>query len=157
MPILLKHLNRVVSHDMLSFKMHSSKSTHHLFLASSDSSAFFPFNRTCDFQVELPEVLYLNGNWTCSLTQIGFKDEIAQDIIVMCDLCEGSFIRDTRLPVLRYIPQTSQKSFDFVEPHSFTVSRDEVKRLRVFIRTGELLEPSFIQNPVTCTLVLKRE
>ena len=137
--------------------MSSSKGEHYLFLTSTDSSAYFPFNSTCDFQVELPEALFLRGNWTCAALQVAFKDEIADDIIVFCDLCESSFIQDTRLPVLRVIPQSSQKNFEFKEPQRLNVSRDEVKRLRIFIRTLDLKEPSFVNRPVSCTLHLRRE
>ena len=140
-----------------SFIMHSSKGEHHLFVNSSDSSVYFPFNGSCDFQIELGEALHLTGRWTCALAQIAFKEEISEDIIILSDLIDGSFIRDTRLPVLRVIPQSTEKVFVFPEPFRFTISRDDIKRFRVFIRTGDLREPSFIQKPVTCTLHLRRE
>ena len=137
--------------------MHSSNSQHHLFISSEDSSVYFPFNAPCDFQIELGEALHLNGRWTCALTQIAFKEEISEDIIILTDFIEGSHIKNTRLPVLRVIAQSSEKVYTFEEPYRFPISRDEVKRFRVFIRTRTMQEPSFIQKPVTCTLQLRRE
>ena len=137
--------------------MHSSNSQHHLFISSEDSSVYFPFNSPCDFQIELGEALHLNERWTCALTQIAFKEQITEDIIILSDFIEGSYIRNTRLPVLRAIPQSSDKVYTFQEPYRFQISRDEVKRFRVFIRTRSMQEPSFIQKPVTCTLQLIRE
>ena len=138
--------------------MNSSTSEHYLFISSTDSSDYFPFNITCDFHIELPEIIFLTGTWSCSLLQIGFKDEIVDDIIVFCDLCNSSFVRDTRLPVLRFISQSSERSYEFSQPQRISISRDEIKRLRIFIRTASSNEiPSFINNPVTCTLHLRRE
>ena len=140
-----------------SVRMNSSKREHHLFLTSSDSSVYFPFNSSCDFQIELPEIFLLHGNWTVALSQISFKDEIAEDITVYCDLAGSSFIQDTRLPVLRVIPKSTEKIFTFDNPLRIDLSRDEIKRLRVFIRTDDMRTPSFIQKAVKCTLHLRRE
>ena len=137
--------------------MHSSSGQHHLFVSSTDSSVYFPFNSPCDFQTELNEALHLNGRWTCALSEIAFKEEISEDIIILTDFIEGSYVRNTRLSILRVIPQTNQKVFTFSEPFRFVISRDEVKRFRIFIRTRDLQEPSFIQKPVTCTLQLTRD
>lgn len=137
--------------------MNQSKSEHYLFVSSLDSLAFFPFNASCDFQIELPESIHLTGTWTCALTQIGFKEEISEDLIILCDLFDSSIVRDTRLPVARIISQASDKVITFDNPYRLGVSRDEIRRFRVFIRTFDLQRPSFIQKPVTCTFHLRKE
>lgn len=137
--------------------MNQSKSEYYFFVTSLDSLAYFPFNTSCDFQVELPESIHLTGTWTCALTQIGFKEEISEDLIVLCDLFDSSFVRNTRLPVARVISQLTNKVITFDEPYRLGVSRDEIRRFRVFIRTFDLEKPSFIQKPVTCTFHLRRE
>ena len=137
--------------------MKPSTREHHLFLTSTDSSAFFPSNTPYDFYIEFSEAINLNGHWTCALTQIAFKEELLSDIVIFCDICISSYICNTRLPVLRVIPQGDNKVFVFPEPFRLKISRDEIKRLRIYIRNGDLQKPSFIQKPVTCTLHLKRE
>lgn len=136
--------------------MKPSLKEHHLFLSSTDSLAFFPNNKAIDFHVEFSEALNLSGRWTCALTQIAFKDELVSDIVVLCDICESSYINNTRLPVLRVIPQSNSNVFIFTQPFRLNISRDEIKRLRLYIRTTTLEEPLFLSQPVTCSLHLRR-
>ena len=65
-------------------------------------------------------------------------------------------VQDTRLPVLRVIPKTTQQLFFFETPLRIDVSRDEIKHIRVFIRTDAMGSPLFIQKQVNRTLHLKR-
>ena len=128
-----------------------------MFLSSTDSSAIFPYNSGYEFQVELPSTLHLEGVWTCALREITFTDPLSDDVIVFCDLLQSSFIRNAQLPVLRILPVTGEKHYIFTDPIQMQLSRDEIKRIRIFIRTTEMSIPSFIQNPVRCTLQLKRK
>ena len=134
-----------------------AKEQHILFLSSTDSLNYFPHNHACDFQVELSDSLHLRGNWTCALAQISFNEKIIEDLVILCDMCDESYIRDRRMPVLRVIPSQGPKQFIFESPFRLRVSRDELKRFRVYIRTLNFEIPSFVSGSVKCTLHLRCE
>ena len=91
------------------------------------------------------------------MRDIAFKEDLIEDIIIFCDLCDSSFIRDNRLPVLRVIPNSTNRVHVFDDPVRIPVSRDEIKRIRIFIRTIHMEIPSFIVQPVICTLQIRKE
>ena len=129
---------------------------HYLFLSSNDSNLYFPNNEPTNFTIELNENIYLPGLWKISLAEIFFKDEITEQLLICCDLCGDSIVRDQKHAVLRLIPEQSPKNLCFKEPIELDISRDFIKRIRVYIRTMSFEKPTFLTNTLTCTIKLKR-
>ena len=137
--------------------MMQSTRQHHLFLSSEDSKNIFPGNHSTDFTVELPETLLLSGVWECALLEIFFTKKLDEGVVVLCDLCENSYISNTRLPVLRVLQGGLNKTNSaFVNINSISIPHNEVRRLRVYIRTYTGAQPSFVSGEVRCTLQIKR-
>ena len=41
--------------------------SHYLFLGNDDILDIYPNNKPTNFTVELPQTLYLDGNWECAI------------------------------------------------------------------------------------------
>ena len=137
--------------------MDHSARKYYLFLSSQDSELYYPENTSTDFTVELTETLYLPGEWECSLLEIFFTKRITEDIVVYCNICTESAINNSKLPVLRYLQNgTYRNNNSFLHPISVPINQTHIQRLRVYIRTVSGKIPSFIDDPVRCTVVLKR-
>ena len=95
--------------------------------------------------------------WECELVKVFFTRRITEDIAIFCDLCEYSHIKDTKLPVLRVIQNgTFKNNSSFLQPISIPVTRFIVQRVSVYIKSLSGETPTFIEDPVRCTLRLKR-
>jgi len=125
-----------------------------MFLSSLDSSDYFPNNASTDFTIELPHNIFLPGKWQCALLDINFSDVIVKDLVILSDLCAASYIAEMHHSVLRTIPATSTTAMYFNLPIWFDVTRNELKRLRIYIQTRDFTTPSFLLGPVQCTLEL---
>ena len=135
---------------------HSTRK-HYLFLSSRDSEIYYPDNKPTDFTIELTETLNLPGEWEHSLLEIFFTKRITDDIVVFCDICTNSNIHNTKLPVLRYMQNgTYRNNNSFMQSISVPITQSQLQRLRVYLRTVSGAIPTFINEPVRCTLLLKR-
>lgn len=133
------------------------ESKHYLFLSSANSSDYFPFNTHSDFTVRLTERLHFPGNWECTLIDIFFPRKLQTDVVIYCDLCEQSFINNTKLPVLRTVQNGYFRQFDsFQQLVNIPIARSETQQIRIYITTITGEDPSFIDQSVHCTLLLKR-
>lgn len=138
--------------------MESAKSQHVFFVKSTDSLGIFPNNTASDFTIELPELLYLKGKWECSLYEISFTENLVKDIIVCSDIVENSIIANSKHQVLRVIaqPSTAIRHVSFSQLLWLPVSRDQIKRFRIFIKDNTTLESTFISGTVKCTVVVRK-
>ncbi len=135
--------------------------SHYLFLSSDDSLNYFHDNVAEDFTIQLPETLNLEGEWWCSLEEIRiqgrFKARVPKVVFVCCDLIQDSYVGDTKLPLLRKIflsPRSRKIDLRFENTFSFRVSRRQVHRVRVYLRTEGRVYPSLVQGTLNCTLRL---
>ena len=133
------------------------KDKHVLYLSSEDSLDIYPTNKPFDFTAELPENIRLPGKWQVALHSVMFKERIVDWMAICSDLCESSVIGDTKQQVLRRIGPNSARIQEFSNLIWLDVSRDDLKRVRVFLRLRNMAEPTFMTKPVTCTLELKRQ
>ena len=138
---------------------------HYLFLSSEDSLDYFPENRAGRFSIKLPGTLKLEGRWKCALTELvyvpQFIGEKPQEIYVCCDLVQESYGSDSMLPMLRKVSVPtaigSKTALTFPQNYYFSVSRTEIQYINVFAKDQKLNDPSFVQEPLSCTLHLVRE
>ena len=138
--------------------MESSRRKHIFFVKSSDSLNVFPENSANDFTIELPEQLYLKGEWQCALHEIAFRDDISQDIVVGCDMVDNSIIADSKHQVLRVISRRNSvvRYVSFSELLWIPVSRDQIKRFRIVIKDEQLRLATFLSGEVTCTVEIRK-
>lgn len=136
-----------------------------LMINSKDCANFYKHNAPYDFTIELPRELELGEKWECALTEINFNNtfEISQkvqEIYVFCDVCEDSFIRNHQLPILRRISLGGDKksyTFNFIFPYYINVSRNRIKRIRIYLTDDSMRKLSFLQGMCSCTLHLRKK
>ena len=126
----------------------------YLFLASDDSSDFYPLNTPGHFSIKLPETMHMDGSWMCALRDLQCKTTNPTDLLLFCDAIDDSYIRERKLPVLQRIPSTldsrAVRSFD--SSVCFRVTRHAMNVITVYITDGGLKETSFTEEPTYCTL-----
>lgn len=136
--------------------MAQSKTQHVFFLKSTDSLNIWSDNKPYSFTCELPEKVRLKGRWMCALYSISFQERVSTPVIISSDVCESSVIQNEKHAVLQITPQNSGRHVYFINLLWFEVLHDEIERIKMFIRSSDLGEASFLARPVSCTLVLKR-
>lgn len=133
----------------------------YLYLYCGDSLATQVNNHAGDFVVVLPRTYRLNGRWECALVELTLKPQTEQrsDRLYVCtDLIDESYLRDTFLPILRTILPTDEDVIDieFGTPHYMSIHRNELDRVRIFIR-GDRLQPCrFKIDHLYCTLHFRK-
>ena len=130
----------------------------YLHLTSNDSASYYPTNSPFDFTVNLPTVLPLEGGrdrWKIALTDfklVGRKWN-RRDLYVYCDLAShDTYVSDCYRPLLRIV----DKSGEIKRPSYTSVSRENVRRIRVYIRDKRERMPDIPAESVRCTIHLKR-
>ena len=136
--------------------MANSKDQHVLFLMSTDSQNIWTGNKPYDFTCELPEKLRLKGRWACALYSMVFQERVSASLTILCDICESSVIKSEKHSILQVVPNNIGRQIYFYNLLWFDVTFDKVERVRLFIKTSNLQDASFLTKPVSCTLVLKR-
>ena len=129
----------------------------YLFLSSDDSKEYFPDNAPSMFTVKLPQTLELKeGNWFCILLELSCKLKTPADLYVFCDGVQDSYVRDRKLPVLQHLPKTKDNLVKerFGPTVALPVSRHVFNTLTVYIKGADMVAPSFMNQPLTCTLRL---
>lgn len=109
-----------------------------------------------DFIIELPHPLFLEGEWECALVDVLFSNKVTQNLIILCDLCQNSYIHNTSQPVLRTISKGTSKHQTFFNPIYLKISRDSIQRLKLFIRDEQLNDLSLTSQQLKCTLHFRR-
>lgn len=133
----------------------------YLHLYSGDSITTIVNNHAGDFLVDLRRTYYLDGHWECAMTEITFLSQFERRIhrINICtDTVEQSYVRDTSLPVLRSIDIDSDEKVDVVfnSPYYIRIHRQNLDRIRIFIRDDELNPCRFKFDRLYCTLHFRR-
>ena len=138
---------------------------HYMFLSSQDSLEYFPENKAHRFGIKLPGVMHLEGRWKCALTELvyfpQFTGERPKELYVCCDLVQDSYVADSMLPVMRKVAVptaiSTKTSLTFPQNYYFPVSRKEIQYINLFVKDHGLKDPSFAQEPLSCTLHLVKE
>lgn len=127
----------------------------YLYLSAADSLQFHTENYAWDFTVDLAQCLDTRGSWECGLAEIEYDRGASAggDLYVYSDICSGSLVSDTSLPILRIV----KKSTILRRPYYVDVARDFVQRVRVYIRDKDGKIPSVVSKQLRCTLHLRRK
>ena len=132
---------------------------YYFYITSDDSKEQHPENKGSDFTVELTKSINLEGDWECSLKQVGFSSDIDTDILYICsDLCEESLACGSFYPVLRVVSNKTKKtwrSLTFNDPYYVRLRGQSIQRIRIFLR-GVQLAPVTLDTLLTCTLHLRK-
>ena len=124
-----------------------------LFVSSADSKSYFPQNCPSDFSIQLREIIHLEGDWTCSLRAIKCVTTTDTDLYVFCDLLEESYVHDTKLPILQYVPGKQGKVVrDFDCNTSQRLISNNISTIRIYIRDFHFKKAPLTGERTTCTL-----
>lgn len=134
----------------------------YIYANSSDNISNHPSNKSSDFTIEFPNELVLQGEWVCALTEFhavcNEESPNVDGLYVFCDICLDNFIMDAKLPLLRRIqPIANENYFAFYFPYYISVTRNIIKRLRIYILDEQMQYAKFIRDPVRCTLHFKQK
>lgn len=130
----------------------------YLFLSSTDSPRFCPYNSPSEFVVRLPETFHLEGKWTCALKEIKCTTTKNVGLYVFCDLVTESVVKGRKLPILQHISQEVEGRF----VHSFDLSiapllsRKTFHEVYLYIRDEQMNPAPLAGDPTSCTLLLRR-
>lgn len=137
--------------------------TVYLFLNSNDSTHFHPTNKPDDFIVSLPKPYVSDGCWKCGLLEMNMQlsnDISLSRVHVCCDIIEDSYVRNNMLPILRsqeLTPKQSLMQITYVQPFYLSVSKQEIRSIRIFKGNDQLQAiPSKIQR-LSCVLCLREK
>jgi hypothetical protein len=132
----------------------------YLFLSSSDSLNIYPRNTACDFIVELPHIINLAGKWDVALSELYYTTSGRLDdeyLLVYCDLCDDSYVYNSFAPILRRLPARRIPVLELSNFYFMPVKTNYIKQIRIHIRDEHGNIPSFIKQPLTCTLILRQQ
>ena len=124
-------------------------------LSSADSKQYFSKNDTSRFNVKLPEILHLKGQWEVALCTISIpKTKPKQKkLLVYSDLCGESIIGEKRLPLLRVLTGRIPTSF---EPLQYIPVRlQDIECVTIYINSETGDPASFVTGDCDCTLHFK--
>jgi hypothetical protein len=118
----------------------------YLFLNSGDSLTTHVNNNAGDFVIDLPRIFKLQGGWENSLS-FPISKLPTKRIYVCSGLTEDSCVMNTLIPVLRSVDIFDEDNtyLMFHPAFYFDTKRDELRRLRVFIRDDQL-RPCRLKN-----------
>ena len=119
-----------------------------LVASSNDSLTSHPSNTSTDFTVELQRTLEAGE---CALGEISYSPSYIGELLVVCDICEESFIHEIRLPFLRTVSEPGEvKNLYFIP-----TSRPQFQRIRIRLLTKDLEIPPQPLGIVSCTLLFR--
>ena len=131
-----------------------------IYASPEDSEALYPDNKFTDFVVELPETLYLDGHWEIGLLEVVYNTNAQKEvhcpmgpsILFFCDICDESFVRGHRLPVLRKM----EKPATFAPVIYKRVKACSTKRIRLYMTDYDLIPLTLGTWKFKCVLHLRK-
>ena len=122
-----------------------------LHLSSKDCVQSHPDNHAWDFTIDVGKYVTLSGEWEVALTEMLYDGARKMDLYVFSDICSPTYVIDNCLPLLRIV----NKPNIFQKPYFVPVSRNDIARIRIYIRTRNNNIPPFQPKSLRCTLQLK--
>jgi hypothetical protein len=131
-----------------------------IYASPDDSKALYPNNSFEDFVVELPETLYLEGEWEMALLDVVYNANVhttvncpkGPSLLMFCDICEESFVRGRKLPILRQL----EKPATFDPPIFKRVKTFSAKRIRVYMTDYDLEPVAVADWKLKCVFRLRK-
>lgn len=121
-----------------------------MFLSSADCKDVFADNRFDDFTIQFEPEIKLGcesrGEWSFALTEISIDtndDDEKQSLLpetctVLCDLAEGSYMREAHVPILRRIDADSETSGSLFQTYYIGLNSTHFNRIRIFLKNKDL-------------------
>ena len=128
----------------------------YIFLSSRDSNKSHPDNVLQDFQVELPERLLLEGDWEIALIDFYHNGNIAETIVVNCDLCDYSYIHNGYDQILRIIYPQSNKYIYFPIKLYQRIKVNNFQKIHIYIKDSNQLFPTLDGDEIKLTLHFRK-
>ena len=128
-----------------------------LFISSDDSFSFQPQNKTYNFTVELPERINLEGKWVVGLCDFRLTESSSDELYILSDLCEYSYVRDSLQPILRIIyPENTEKNYIFPRIFYIPITNNTFTRINFYIKDKTLRLLMSLVGEIRMTLHFKR-
>ena len=102
------------------------------YLSWDDSKFLHPGNKANDFLIDFPNTIDLRGEWFVALSDVKIKAQTKKSIFVLSDVCEESYVKGNKYPVLRRL---DDKSSDFDNPRFVKVIAQQIQRIRIWLLT----------------------
>jgi len=119
----------------------------YVFLSSADSKDKFSNNSYDDFTVEFSQEIELDCNcyhaeWAFALTEITIINSsqslLPESCIILCDLAQSSYIRDSHVPVLRTIAAETEATGSLYQSYYISVNKHKFNKIRIYIKNKDL-------------------
>lgn len=121
----------------------------YMFLSSTDCKEVFANNRFDDFTIEFkPEIKLAcecRDEWSFALTEIsivrGVNEQhslLPETCTVLCDLAQGSYMREAHIPILRRIDADTETSGSLFQTYYIGLNAIQFNRIRVFLKNKDL-------------------
>lgn len=129
---------------------------------STDSVNLFPSNAPCNFKIQLPQSINLQGTWAIALREISTtswsSEPVSGEIYVYCNLCDDTIVGPREEPLLKrvYLGDKAKVNRIFGNPPYAPVRLGEVYQIHIVIKDTNGNEASFLNGPITCELDLKK-
>jgi hypothetical protein len=133
-----------------------------LYIQSNESNDYFSDNRACKFKVHLDVPLTFNGFWKVGLVDIRDKQIWkllnTECLYVYSSLCKESIVQGSEQPILRRVKPNVIDGWDYIfdSPIYLPLKKKEVREFEIYIKSGDMSFPSFLDSPVNLTLHFKR-
>lgn len=122
-----------------------------MFLSSNDCKDVFADNRFDDFRIQFEPEIKLpcecREEWSFALTEISIEtadeNEQLQSLLpetctVLCDLAQGSYMRETHAPILRRIDADTETSGSLFQTYYIGVNSTQFNCIRVYLKNKDL-------------------
>ena len=145
----------------------------YMYLSSRDSRHLFPTNRLNDFIVEFDQEIQLlncqssrlSQKLSVALTEISIcptgsfrtRTGLPESCVVLCDICDLTYIKGTRLPILRVLTSPLEEiSGSLFQPYYIETNAVSFKRLHFQIIARDLIPLNAakwnFESEVRCTV-----
>ena len=106
----------------------------YIYAAWDDSRAIYPGNRPDNFLLDLPHILSLRGDWYIALCDVKIKTQAKKSVFVLCDVCEESYVKGSKYPVLN---RQDTKSTEIANRCFLKVIMQDIQRIRIWLLTED--------------------
>ena len=114
----------------------------YIYITWDDGKPRFPDNQPNNFWLQLPSTLVLQGEWCVALMDVKMKTQSKKSIFLLSDVCEESYVKGNRYPVLRRL---DEKTAEFKVPRFLKVTRQQVQRIHIWLLTEDWREADIFQ------------
>ena len=135
------------------------KTEYYIFLDINDLKPVKKNNILFEFTIPLANRLILdNGLWEMGLSEFCISNnEECPNMYICCDIIRNSYVNNTSLSVLRFIPKTGKSMYKtFPNIYYFEILKPYIEILNMYIYMPEGVLESFEKIPLHCTVHIRK-